>query len=108
MIERNADKAVIGAVDLFDFDPHHLRAGVGVLVDKQFQYQGFGTEALELLVTYAFEFLKLKQLYAHVPVTNAVSKSLFAKSHFVHTGTLKSWLRQGNDFVDVDVLQRVQ
>lgn len=108
MIERNADKAVIGAVDLFDFDSHHLRAGVGILVDKSFQYQGFGTEALELLVAYAFDFLKLKQLYAHVPVSNAVSKSLFAKLQFVHTGTLKSWLRQGDQFIDVDVLQRVQ
>lgn len=108
IIERTADKVVIGAIDLFDFEPHHLRAGVGVLIDKQFQYQGFGTEALELLVTYAFEFLKLKQLYAHVPVTNAVSKSLFAKLQFVHTGTLKSWLRQGDEFIDVEVLQRVQ
>ena len=67
-----------------------------------------GAEALELLVIYAFEFLKLKQLYAHVPVTNAVSKSLFAKLQFVHTGTLKSWLRQGDEFIDVEVLQRVQ
>jgi len=108
IIERNSDKAVIGAVDLFDFEPHHLRAGVGVLVDKTFQYQGFGTEALQLLITYAFDFLKLKQLYAHVPVNNTASISLFARLQFLHTGTLKKWLREGNDFVDVEVLQRIQ
>lgn len=77
IIERTADKVVIGAIDLFDFEPHHLRAGVGVLIDKKFQNQGFGKEALQLLITYAFDFLKLKQLYAHIPVVNVTSISLF-------------------------------
>ncbi|HPW90154.1 MAG TPA: GNAT family protein [Paludibacteraceae bacterium] len=108
IIERNVDKAVLGAVDLFDFDSHHLRAAVGVLVDKNFQNQGVGTESVALLITYAFEFLNLKQLYANVPITNTVSKALFSKLQFSHTGTLKKWLRQGRDFVDVEILQLLQ
>ena len=107
IIERNSDKAVIGAIDLFDFEPHHLRAGVGVLVDKQFQNQGFAKIALELMTTYAFDFLKIKQLYAHIPVNNTTSLSLFKGVEFVQTGNLKSWLRDGDNFVDVAILQLI-
>lgn len=32
IIETKEEKQIIGAVDLFDFDPLHQRAGVGILI----------------------------------------------------------------------------
>lgn len=108
MLERRTDKMVVGAVDLFDFDPLHRRAGVGVLVDRQFMRQGFAAEALTLLVEYAFGILHLKQLYAHVPADNAACRALFDHATaFVHTATLRSWLQRDNTYVDVELWQLI-
>lgn len=107
LIERTDDGAAVGLVDLFDFDPHHRRAAVGILVDPLYQQQGFATEALLLLCRYAFSFLRLHQLYAHVPVRNEASKALFLHCGFVVTGTFKEWLAAPEGYSDVWMLQRV-
>ncbi|MCS2893661.1 GNAT family N-acetyltransferase [Parabacteroides faecis] len=37
MIELRSTGAAIGTVDLYDFEPHHRRAGIGILVDPLYQ-----------------------------------------------------------------------
>lgn len=108
IIERNADHETIGAIDLYDFDPFHMRAGVGILIDKAHQRLNFGSEALSLVIDYAFGFLHMKQLYAYVPTYNRACLQLMSKAHFEHSGTLHSWLRQGDDYIDVALLQLVR
>lgn len=107
MIERAVDGMGVGLVDLFDFDPLHRRAAVGILVDPFYQRQGLATEALSLLCRYAFSFLKLHQLYAHVPVRNEASKALFVRHEFVVTGTFKEWLATPEGYSDVWMMQRL-
>ena len=36
----------IGSIDLFDFDPIHKRAGIGILIDESVRNKGFASEAL--------------------------------------------------------------
>ena len=38
MIDFEGD--VVGCIDLFDFDPFHLRAGVGILIDSKYRKRG--------------------------------------------------------------------
>ncbi|HAH23516.1 MAG TPA: GNAT family N-acetyltransferase [Prolixibacteraceae bacterium] len=84
----------IGAIDLFDFDPFHFRAGVGILVhDIKDRKLGYATDALQLLCTYATDHLRLHQLYANISVDNLVSVQLFKKNGFELTGTKKDWRR---------------
>ena len=35
MIDHIADKATIGTIDIFDFDPFHKRAGMGILIANE-------------------------------------------------------------------------
>lgn len=107
MIEWRSDGAAAGLADLFDFNPHHRRAGVGILVDALYRQKGLATEALNLLADYAFSFLKLHQLYAHVPVFNEASKALFARCGFVVTGVLSEWITGSEGYADVWVMQRL-
>lgn len=37
IIERKSDAQTLGAVDLFDFDPYHKRAGVGIVLLNDFK-----------------------------------------------------------------------
>lgn len=109
VIEIRSTGVAAGLIDLFDFDPHHRRAGVGILVDASYRRTGLAAEALTLLEGYAFSFLHLHQLYAHVPVSNPASRALFARCGFRVTGTLSDWLAAaGGGYTDVLVMQCVE
>ena len=91
MIETLKGKAV-GAIDLFDFDPFHFRAGVGIMIhNEKDRKQGYATDALELLCQYAADYLRLHQLYANITENNTASIRLFTRNGFVLCGTKKDW-----------------
>jgi len=83
LIIQNENLEPVGAIDLFDFEPYHLRAGVGILIhNKSNRNLGFATDTLQALSNYTFEILGLKQLYANISADNSVSIHLFEKSGF--------------------------
>lgn len=105
MIVRKESRETIGTIDLFDLDIHHLRAGLGILIDSLFQGKGYGEEALRLMIRYAFSFLKLHSLYAHVPTTNEASRKLFSRCSFSESGLLNDWICSERGFESVAVMQ---
>ena len=107
MIDLCSTGQTVGMLDLYDFDPHHRRAGVGILVDPLYQKNGLATEALNLLVGYAFSYLKLHQLFVHIPVGNEPSKSLFTRCGFTVTGILTDWITTKDGYSDVLIMQRI-
>jgi len=98
-------EAVVGTVDLFDYDPIHQRAGIGILVDSHHRHKGLGTEILRITADYAFGVLHLNQLYAYIPVSNTGSFKLLSKCGYVQSGLLKAWLRTSAGFEDVHLMQ---
>ena len=107
MIEDCDTGTSVGIVDLFDFEPHPNRAACGIMLDRRYQGRGFATEALRLLMKYAYTFLKLHQLYVHIPVANEPSKKLFTRLGFVEAGTLKDWIRTPDGYSDVCIMQLI-
>ncbi len=107
MVECRETGLCAGAVDLYDFDPFHRRAGVGILIDPAHRRHGYALQALSLLAEYAFRFLNLRQLYAIVSAHNGASAKLFAKAGYRQTGVLEQWLSDGNSFRDALVMQKI-
>jgi len=105
VITRQSDSMIIGLIDLFDFNPQHQRAGIGILILNKFQREGYASSTLELFLKYAFEHLDLHQLYADIPVSNVKSLELFSKMNFEEIGTQKDWIKVKGKFVDVKKLQ---
>ncbi|MDD6209157.1 MAG: GNAT family N-acetyltransferase [Bacteroidales bacterium] len=97
---------VAGMIDLYDFDPHHRRAGVGILIDPDYQNKGLATQALKEMERYAFDFLHFHQLYAYVPNVNTASYKLFRKLGYQSAGVLKEWLYVGKKWLDVTIMQK--
>lgn len=96
----------IGAIDLFDFDPFHSRIGIGILVHKaEDRFKGYATAALNLMIRYCFEKLKLHQIYASIMTDNLLSMSLFRKSGFELTGTRREWVREDGSWKDENMMQ---
>ena len=107
MIDFLPMNATIGMIDLYDFEPHHHRAGIGILIDPLYQKKGLATEALVLLEKYAFSFLKLHQLYVHIPTKNESSKALFACCGYTITGILTDWIVAEDGYSDVLTMQKI-
>ena len=100
LIEEKSTKRQIGLIDLFDFNPQHKRAGIGILIHPNFQKNGFAFEALSILIDYAFKYLNLHQLYANITATNSKSISLFTKHKFKKVGIKKDWILSEGKFKD--------
>jgi len=46
IIEEQSAKKQVGMIDVFDFNPQHKRAGIGILIHPDFQKKGYASEAL--------------------------------------------------------------
>ncbi len=100
IIEDLNTKEALGCIDLFDYDPFHLRAGVGILIDEKSRERGIAKESLEVLKKYCFSHLKLHQIYCTIAASNKASIHLFEKSNFVQAGVKKDWLNFGEKWED--------
>lgn len=108
LIIQNEEDLAVGAVDLFDFDPYHLRAGIGILIHNiHDQNKGYATDCLVALSNFAIESLGLKQLFANIASDNLGSIYLFEKSGFVKVGTKKSWLKTRDGWKDEILYQKI-
>lgn len=75
----------LGCVDLTEYDGR--KAFVSILIfDLDNRCKGFGTEALQLLISYA-KSLDLRSLYAIILPRNLASKSLFERAGFEGDGS---------------------
>ena len=109
MIQLKSNHRPVGAVDLFDFDPHHHRAGIGILIaESSDRRQGYAREALETVIAYCFDVLHLHQVYCNIAAGNSASIKLFKEAEFVESGRKKDWLFDGSTYEDELLFQRVK
>ncbi len=101
IIERKEDKHILGLIELFDYEPLHLRAGTGIYITKNEQQKGYAKQALEILIDYCKNILRLNQIYCNISFDNNESINLFEKSGFKYSGTKKLWLNTAEGFKDV-------
>jgi diamine N-acetyltransferase len=105
LIIETHQKKTVGCVDLFEFDPKHLRAGVGILITAPERKKGYASDTLDVLINYAKDILFLKQLFCNIEEDNKASLKLFKEKGFEITGTKKQWVRNENGFMDEYFLQ---
>lgn len=103
---RKESRQVIGAIDCFDYDITNRKAAIGLLIDPDHKRQGFGRDALETFVEYAFRFLHLHQLYVHIPVCNTASIALFRTCGFHESTRLKDWIWLPQGYADALIFQK--
>jgi diamine N-acetyltransferase len=108
MIDNPLGKTV-GSIDIFDFDPYHSRAGIGILIhNTNERSKGYATAALDLLIPYCFNKLNIHQLYANIESENKASRSLFEKQDFTICGIKKEWLRSDGGWKDELLMQLIK
>jgi len=105
---KNDSGKAIGLIDLFEFDPKNNRAGIGIVIQNDIdRTQGFGKEALTLLIDFSFIQLQLHQLFANIGVENVSSLNLFATFGFQKIGVKKDWIHINNSYQDEVIFQLI-
>lgn len=107
MIE-DTDGRTVGCVDLFDFDPYHRRAAVGLLVDGEYQGRGYAKMALSEIIDFAFNVLELKQLYCDIGKSNLKTIRVFTRFGFEVTGEKRAWRRNNGGWEDYVFCQLIR
>ncbi|TDU40579.1 diamine N-acetyltransferase [Gelidibacter sediminis] len=108
LVISNYQHKAIGLIDLFDFDFQNSHAGVGILIrEPGDRRQGFGKEALQLLVNYSFNHLNLHQLYCNITEGNQASMNLFTNQGFEVVGVKKDWLFSNKVYKNEYLLQLI-
>jgi diamine N-acetyltransferase len=98
----------VGTIDIFDFDPYHLRAGIGILIgDNSERGKGYADDALKVLIRYCFSVLKLHLIFCNIATDNPASIKLFQKNGFGITGEKKDWIKTDTGWLNEYILQLV-
>lgn len=98
----------LGTIDIFDFDFKNKRAGIGILIKNPSNRQnGYGSEALQLLVDYGFNHLDLHQLYCNIAEDNDASIKLFSGQGFEKIGLKKDWNHKNGTYKNEYLFQRI-
>ena len=105
--EDSGNTSPVGAVDLFDFEPQHKRAGVGIMVIEEERNKGIAGIALDLVIEYSFGILGLHQLFCNIEDTNFASLQVFEKKGFNIAGSKKEWNLRNGKWVDEYLLQLI-
>ena len=108
MIDYLPDNVSIGSIDIFDFDPYHLRAGLGILIaDEKYRRKGLAFMSLTCIIDYCFRTLQLHQLYCNIAADNLESIQLFGKLGFTRAGIKKEWIKTPEGYIDEHIFQRI-
>lgn len=107
VIQHLDSRNAIGFVDLQHYDPRYHRAEVGIVLLPEWQHQGLAQEVLKVLARYAYQHLFMHQLYALVSVGNQPAQALFLNAGYQKTATLRHWLRNEEEWQDVNVYQKI-
>ena len=98
VIEEISNNKTVGLIDIFDFNPKHKRAGIGIVISEPYQKEGFASDSLSLLISYCFEVLDLHQLFANITSDNKHSITLFTNNGFKKCGEKKDWLFTNGEY----------
>ncbi len=103
---RISDDIPVAIADLMNFDPHHLRAEVGIMVLAPYRNCGIATETLSTLDVYARHTLLIHTLYAIAAEGNVASQKLFEKAGYTCVATLPDWLATERGYLNAMLLAK--
>jgi RimJ/RimL family protein N-acetyltransferase len=99
------DERPIGEAMLFGIDRANGNAGLGIFIGEPDEWgKGYGTDAVDVLVAFAFEELRVERVWLNVGTDNARARRSYEKAGFVHEGTLRHDRYEGGRYTDGDMM----
>lgn len=90
-IELKSKKLLIGSVGVREIDWHSRSGELAIsLYNKNYWNKGYGTEAVKMILDYAFKWLNLNSVWLRVWSYNKRAISCYEKTGFRKTGKLRN------------------
>jgi len=97
-----ADGRPIGTIGFFDVDIHNGKAEFGISIgERELWGQGYGTEALEILLDFGFGSLRLERIYLHVYDFNQRARRSYDKVGFSLEGIERHAAYREGQYLDM-------
>ena len=97
----------IGYGGLFDIADECGKAEIGYGLLQQYWNRGYVSEAIDKIVRYGLDDMKLHRIYAYVDPENGASRRVLEKLGFNREGTLRDDQFARGRYFDMDVLARL-
>ncbi len=96
---------MIGGCGFFNYDGRNRSSEFGISIgDKSCWNQGYGTEAVRLLVQHGFKTLNLNRIYLRVLDNNSRAIRAYEKAGFTHEGRQRQADYKNGRYVDLLVM----
>jgi RimJ/RimL family protein N-acetyltransferase len=97
-----ADGQCIGQCALFQFDDVAHTCALGITIgDKAYWGRGYGTDAVRLLLDYAFRLRNIWRVYLTVNSTNERAIRAYRRCGFVEEGRLRAHVWSDGKYIDL-------
>jgi RimJ/RimL family protein N-acetyltransferase len=101
------DNSAVGTVILSDIDQKNGIGHIHIKMSKEGRGKGYATDAVNTLVRYAFNELRLHCIYANILEYNEASVRLFEKCHFKRDGILRARVFKNGKYIDMYAYSRL-
>jgi [ribosomal protein S5]-alanine N-acetyltransferase len=95
------EKKIMGACGFNDWNKKHHHAEMGYWLFPEFQHKGFMSEAMQLVIPYGFNQMKLHRIVAVVEPENLASIWLLEKLGFMQEGILREAEFKNGKYIDL-------
>ena len=99
----------IGTITYFNIDYRLGQVEVGLGIGEKSRWgQGYGAEAIGVLINYLFSQPGIARIYAETAQANKPARKAFAKCHFVEVGQIFDPRSSGEPWVLLEIWKRKQ
>ncbi len=107
--ERSQEELGLGTVILSDIDRKNGTAQVHIKMGvENCRGKGYGTDAINTIVEYAFKEMRLHCIYSEVLEYNEISRKLFEKCGFSVDGILRDRIYKNGEYINVVSFSKVK
>lgn len=103
-IIENETQELIGLMGIHRIDKVNGVASTGAMLRCEYHGQGYGPEAKELVLSYAFRTLRLRKIVSSVYPHNTRSRKYLHKNGYREEGCCKAHIKKGDTYLDQIIL----
>jgi diamine N-acetyltransferase len=102
VICRRVDGRPVGSLDLHEIDLTNGGAGLGIVIGESAdRSQGYGGDAIDTLLDFGFDELRLERVWLDVFESNPGARRLYERLGFVHEATFRHGIFRAGRYDDV-------
>lgn len=102
-IVRRKDGMFLGTCGFHSWDPHNHSCEIGYEIDRMYWGNGYATEAIRAIVSFAFSYLEVYRIGALVHPDNRASERVLLNAGFQKEGMLSGYMYSEEEFHNLNM-----